>query len=344
MAMKSVFLASIATVIGSFVLVAPAMAQDAAAVPKKPVAAAQKAATTAAKAVAKPAAKAAVKTAAAKPAAAKPAAAKPAVAKAAVAKPAAAKVAAAKPAKPAVAGKPGTYVPAAVVLGAAVKPPAGLEGAAKQLRAAAAAKDAEAVAALVADEVTVVMGGLDLARGRTAQKVDAQGSAETIVRFLGDNAGGDGDIPKDLSGRERDRILFDRAFGLIVASIDDADWGRDPLVTGATCTHRGTQWKGEAVKGQGVGAVSGGIVEKPTPVRASADLKAKPVDTLQPGRLYLTADGAAAPAGWTAVRLPKGGSGFVRVEALSTPNRAGICFLPTAEGGWLMSAISGVGL
>jgi len=63
MAMKSVFLASIATVIGSFVLVAPAMSQDAAAVPKKPVAAAQKAAATAAKAVAKPAAKAAVKTA-----------------------------------------------------------------------------------------------------------------------------------------------------------------------------------------------------------------------------------------------------------------------------------------
>jgi len=317
MATKRALSAGLAAIVFATVFAATASAQGTPPPVKKVVAAAAKAKP---KAAAKPAAK----TATAKPATAKPAA-------------------KSKPAK-AAAAKPAPGGPLAVEVGKTLQPAPTLEATARRLREAAAARDVEGVAALVADDITVVSAGLDLGSGRSMQKFGPQETSEAIVRFLGANAGGGGDVPPGASAKDRDRILFDRAFTLIVTSIDEAEWGRDPLVTGGFCTYTGTRWNAAAVKTQARGAaVAGGLVDKPTPARATADPKARVVETLQPGRIHLLADGAAAAEGWKAVRLTKGGIGWVTAAALSTPNRSGICFLPTAEGGWLMSAISSVG-
>jgi hypothetical protein len=234
--------------------------------------------------------------------------------------------------------------PSAVEIGKTLQPAPALEATARRLREAAATRDVAGVAALVADELTVVSAGLDLSAGRSVQKVGPQETVEGTVRLLGANAGGGGDVPPGSSPKERDRLLFERAFTLIVTSIDEAEWGRDPLVPGGFCTYTGTRWNAAAVKAQAKGAaVAGGLVDRPTAVRAAADGKAKVVETLAPGRLHFLADGATAAEGWKAVRTSKGGIGWVPAAALSTPNRSGVCFLPTAEGEWLMSAISGVG-
>lgn len=323
----------LATLIGAALFASPVLAQTAPAAPAdpaKPVAAA-----------AKPAAKkavAAVKKAAtpAKPAAA----AKPAVAKAAAAKPGAAK-APAKPAAP--------VGPLGVVIGAAVTPPAALLDTANRLRAAALAKDPIGVVDLVADEVTIVTAGLDLTAGRKVQIASAMGGAEVVVRLLAENAPDGADLPPDATASERERLLRLRAYGFLADALDEPEWGRDPLVgASAVCTYRGAQWKADAVKAQTKGTPAAAVVvAKPTPARAAPDAKAKVVETLTPGRLWLLApipsDTRDAPVGWIAVKTSKGAVAHVAQASASTPNRVGVCFLPTAEGSWLLSAVSTVG-
>lgn len=239
------------------------------------------------------------------------------------------------------------YVPVAVEVAKAVTPAPDLLTFAKALRAAAAAKDVEAVGAMIADEVTAVSAAIDLGTPKSMKKEGPATDAAALIRIVGNNSGGDWDLPQGISAADADKIVFGFAFSHIVEAIDGAEWGRDPLVKGGFCTYRARSWNAEAVKKQateGSGGVSGGTVAKPTPVKAKPTPTAGAVETLQPGRLYLAADAVEAPDGWRVVRLPGGGVGYLAGQGLDSPNRSGICFLPNVEGGWLMSAVAGVGL
>jgi hypothetical protein len=342
--MKTIGTTMIATagvVLAAVLAAGPSAAQDAAGKP-----AATKPATAAAVKPVKPK-PAAAKPATAKPAAAKPAQAKPAAAKPAAAKPAAAKSAAvksatAKAAAPAAAPAAGSL---AVTVAPAIVPAADLLATAKRLRDAAAAKDGEAVAALIADEVTVVTMSIDLGSAPQVTKEGPYTAAADLLAVVG-RAAGVGDVAPGTPKAKIDERLQASAFDHIVASVDHADWGRDPRVKGGFCTHRGRTWNATAVKAaaKAGGAVEGGTVAKPIPARASAAAKAAVVATLAHGRLHLVASGTDAPAGWRAVRLATGKIGFVESAALTPPTTSGICFLPNVDGGWLMSAVSGVGL
>ena len=352
MAMTTAMVTRLAGVTLAAVLAAgPALAED-------PVG---KPATTAATTAAPAAAARPKKPAAAKPAkpakpgkpatAAKPTkpatAAKPA-AGAKTAKPAAA-AKTAEPAKPAVAAKPAGAVvgsgPLAVTVAPAIVPAPDLLAMAKTLRDAAAARDAEAVAALIADEVTVVAMSIDLASAPQVSKEGPYTAAADLLAVVGRNSGGGVDIPPDTPKAKVEERLRLLAFGHIVAAIDGADWGRDPRVKGGFCTYRGRSWNAAAVKAatKQTGAVTGGTVAKPTPARRAADSKAAVVATLAPGRLHFEASAVDAPTGWRAIRLSTGTIGFVETGALRVPTTSGICFLPNVDGGWLMSAVSGVG-
>lgn len=238
------------------------------------------------------------------------------------------------------------YVPVAVEVAKAVTPAPDLLTFAKSLRAAAAAKDVEAVAAMIADEVTVVSSAIDLGTPKSMKKEGPVTDPAALVRIVGNNSGGDWDLPKGVSAAEADKIVFGFAFSHIVEAIDGAEWGRDPLVKGGFCTYRARSWNAEAVKKQAMdgGGIGGGTVAKPTPVKAKPVVSAGVVETLQPGRLYLSADAVEAPDGWHVVRLPGGGVGYLGGGRLDAPTRSGICFLPNVDGGWLMSAVAGVGL
>lgn len=216
---------------------------------------------------------------------------------------------------------------------------------ARQLRDAAAAKDAAAVAALIADEVTVVVMPADLGSEPKVTKEGPYTAAADLVAVVGRNVGSDGDFPPGASKEKIDEIIQRRAFAHIVASIDGAEWGRDPRVKGGFCTYRGRIWSAAAVKtlAKGVTPATGGTVDRPTPVRVSGDARAAFVGTLAPGRLYLDATDAGSGNGWRAVRLPTGKVGYVEAEAWKPIARTGICFLPNVDGGWLMSAVAGIG-
>ena len=273
----------------------------------------------------------------------------PARAEVSVGKPAAAGKTGAVIGKPAApAKKPATKLDprgVAVVTAPAIVPAADLLATAKRLRDAAAAKDGEAVAALIADEVTVVSSSLDLAAAPSVTREGPYTEAADLLAVVGRNAGGGGDVPPGTPKAVVDERLQARAFAHIVASIDAADWGRDPRVKGGFCTHRGRTWNAAAVRilAKGPGAVTGGTVAKAVPVRTAGHSNAGFAGTLAPGLLYLEASEIESPEGWRAVRLPTGRVGFVEGDVLRTPTTSGICFLPNVDGGWLMSAVVGVG-
>ena len=243
------------------------------------------------------------------------------------------------------AAKPAQRDPLAVTIAPAIVPAPDLLATAKRLRDAAVAKDGEAVAALIADEVTVVSMSIDLASEPQVGKEGPYTAAADLLAVVGRNAGGDGDIPPGTPKPRAEELLRMRAFEHIVAAIDGADWGRDPRVKGGFCTYRGRIWSVAAVKAaaKGPGAATGGMVAKPTPARSAGNAKAAFVGTLAPGHLYLEASGTEAPDGWRAVRLSTGKVGFVETEAMRVPTTFGICFLPNVDGGWLMSSVTGVG-
>lgn len=329
--------------------VAPALAQDPVGEPATPAPAAASPAAKAAKPAApkpvarKPAAKPASpgaaesKRATPKPAAQKPAAPKPAASGPAARKPAAGKSPAAKPV--AVGGA------WAVTVAPAIVPAPDLLATAKQLRDAAAAKDPDAVAALIADDVTVVAMGIDLASAPRVTREGPYTAPADLLAVVGRNAGEAGDVPPGTPQAKLDERLRSIAFAHIVASIDRADWGRDPLVKGGFCTYRGRSWNVAALKAavKGTAAITGGTVDGATPVRRTADAEAPIVATLTPGQLYLDDGAAEAANGWRAVRSAKGRIGWVEGKALRAPQTSGICFLPNVDGGWLMSAVAGVG-
>jgi hypothetical protein len=302
-------------------------------------------------AAAKPAEIVPVKPKPAKPAAAKAAPAKPAPAKA-TAKPAAAKptpaapaasaaVAAAKPVSAKPAAKPAAKAPAtgALVqgLGRPVTPLPALLATAKAVREAAAAKDAEAVFALVADEVTFASSGITLGVARTVRKDGPFPDAPTALEAIG-LAFSEGEpvapagTPADPAAR---RIA--RAMAVMVATIGDPHWATDPMVPGAVCTAPGAKWDAAVAKRNGLAQVRGAFVLSDTVLRADRKASAKPVATLKPGTIVRADLGAGGD--WEKVTLPPDKLAWAPPKTLHPATPWGFCFLPTAEGDWLLSAV-----
>lgn len=235
------------------------------------------------------------------------------------------------------------YAPIPADIGKAVAPPNDLLIAAKVVRDAAAAGNAEAVFAMIADEVTLVQSGITVDAKRSIEKKGPFKDADEAFSAIGP-AYQEGDIVgmAKASGKALNlgALYATDTMRVIASSIDDADWGRDPLVKGGFCTYRGARWATAAAEKTGGTGSRGYFVAAPTKVFASADPGAATVATLKPGALYLQGFMDGLPEGWSAVRLPGGGVGAVPEKALRDPARWGICFLPNAEGGWLISAFA----
>lgn len=240
---------------------------------------------------------------------------------------------------PAVAKDTKPYAPIPVEIGLAVAPPNDLLIAAKVLRDAAEAGNGEAVYSMIADEVTMISAGITVNVGRTVEKkgpfVDAEAAAEAIGPAFQE-----GDLPSPGGKVDLGAVHLQRALDVIVQAIDGADWGRDPLVKGGFCTYRGARWDAKAGEKAGGSGSRAYWVGAPTKVFKSADPGAAVAATLKPGFLYLQGFMDGLPEGWLPVHLPGGGVGAVPEAALKNPVPWGICFLPSVEGGWLISAFS----
>lgn len=235
------------------------------------------------------------------------------------------------------------YAPIPAEIGKAVAPPNDLLIAAKVARDAAAARNGEAVFAMIADEVTLVNSGITADAPRSIEKKGPFKDADDAFSTIG-GMFQEGDIVAmaKASGKKLNlgTLYAEDTMRVIASSIDEADWGRDPLVKGGFCTYRAARWDPKASKAAGGGGSRGFWVEAPTKVYKSADPGAKPVATLKPGHLYLQGFMDGLPEEWNAVRLPGGGVGAVQEKALKNPTPWGICFLPNTDGGWLISAFA----
>lgn len=235
------------------------------------------------------------------------------------------------------------YAPIPVEIGKPVAPPNDLLIAAKVMRDAAAARDAEAVFAMIADEVTLVHAGITVTSKRSIEKKGPFRDADEAFSTIGP-AFQEGDIVgmAKASGKKPDlsALYADDTMRVIASSIDGAEWGRDPLVKGGFCTYRGARWDAEAGEKAGGSGSRGYWVAAPTKTFASAAPGAAARATLKPGFLYLEGFMDDLPEGWRAVRLPGGGVGAAPDAALKDPTPWGVCFLPNAAGGWLLSAFA----
>lgn len=225
-----------------------------------------------------------------------------------------------------------------VEIGRTIDPPADLLAFAADLAAAARAEDVEAVASVVADEVTMVRGNLDLAVPRTGIRTELSSTdAAEILRAIGIAAAGG--RPAEGDG---DRTFVAAGLVHVAASLEHPTWGRDPLVVGGFCTYRGFRWDAARVAelvGTGRSAF-GGRVAEPTPVRIRPRPDARSVETLRAGQLAILAENDDDPAGWRTIRLGDDGTGFVPEGALLPLAADGVCFLPDVAGGWLLAAVA----
>lgn len=236
----------------------------------------------------------------------------------------------------------GPYRPIPVEVGAAATPPDALAVAARVLRDAAAARNVEGVAAMMIERPLLVSSGLTVDTPRSVERKGPRRSARAALADLG-AAFREGDVVApgtaaiDLTELDLDGLLT-----MIVAAVDEARWGRDPLVGDALCTYRGARWK--PASAVGVAGSMGYRVDAPTAVHRSADPGAKTVATLKPGFLYLQGFVDDTVEGWRAIRLPTGGVGVVPEDEARTAVERGLCFTEVAPGDWRVSAFSAVGL
>jgi len=230
------------------------------------------------------------------------------------------------------------YRPLRVEAGAAVVPSADLTATVERLRAAAAAKDVDAVAALFAERLTFVVSGITVDTRRSIERRPAWTSATDELGEIaalheeGDRPARGAVVPPRPSATEV-------ALGVIVDLLDEADWGRDPLVPGALCTYRGARWSEREGRARAVGE-TGFWVDAPTEVRAAAGEEAKIVARLLPGRIYFQGFLEAPTDGWTGIRLPAGGVGAVPDAKLHPTRVGGLCFTAKKGGGWAVSAVA----
>jgi len=248
------------------------------------------------------------------------------------------------------------YEPPKIAPGDTVEPPADLVTDATALLAAARKKDAAAAGAYVAERVTTISHGLEIGRPPHVATEDLAGPPEKRVAPLGSHTGGDWDIPVTADGKTVDvgAFLAKMELDFIVESLTDGrPWGRDPAAAGAICTYAAPKLDRKAVAraAKTLGVESSGFRE---PLRA-VDLLAEPkagaavVARLEPGRLYAVDYDAGEPIGWSALHLPKGGSGFLAQppegeRTFTEPYVSGLCFAKSGAGPWRIVAQTSTGL
>lgn len=241
----------------------------------------------------------------------------------------------------AVSAEEAPYRPIPVVVGAAATPPNDLAIAARVLRDAAASRNVEGVGAMLVARPLLVSSGITVDTPRTVERKGPYRSARAALADLG-AAFREGDVLAPGAGLDLSELDLDGLLTMIVAAVDEAEWGRDPLVEGAVCTYRGGRWK--PASAEGVAGSMGYRVDAPTGVRRSADPGARTVATLKPGFLYLQGFVDDTVEGWRPIRLPTGGVGVVAEGELRAAGARGLCFTEVAPGDWRVSAFSAVGL
>lgn len=217
--------------------------------------------------------------------------------------------------------------------------PPGLLETAGRLRDAALAKDPDTVFALIADDVTFVSSGITLGVPRRMTKKTFL-EADAVLVEIG-IAFTEGEIALPAGRRvdpdDRKKATIATALATIADRIGDARWGRDPLVVGGYCTTPGAKWDAGAAEKAGLGGHRGVFVTRETKLHAEPATSARIVGKLSPDRIHVSDEGPRDD-GWT--RISTGGAeGWAPPKALHDAMPWGICFLPDAQGGWLMSAV-----
>ncbi|MCE1236993.1 MAG: hypothetical protein LWW93_11630 [Hyphomicrobiales bacterium] len=232
--------------------------------------------------------------------------------------------------------RPKPYSPLPATVGKPLKPSAELLETVARLRAAAAAGDVEAVFALVADEVTFVTTGITAAAPRNVEKVAMPQEIDAALEKIG-LAFTEGE-PEPRQGLKFDYRASRAATALrmIAEEAATADWASDPLVPGGWCTRPGAKWDAAAAEKAGLDDRSLFLLAA-AEARAEPKPEAKVLAKLAPAKLYRTS--GQKETDWTPVDLPDGRRAWLPPGAAKSAQPWGFCFLPTAEGGWLLATV-----
>ncbi|WP_417310253.1 hypothetical protein [Devosia sp.] len=234
------------------------------------------------------------------------------------------------------------YEPIALAPAVEVQAPPGLEAAAADLITAVEKDDVPAIAALIADTVLTVDGGLELGLPRFTETIGPFESAEDKLTELAWRTGGGVQMASSPDDKTPYAIYAERDF-IKYALTDGRVWGSDPMVPDAICTYgyRSFDVDGVAALAEHMGIYSSSFfyVDAPTPLHAEAEAGSETIFTLEPDRLYALDYETDALGYWIAVHLPEGGVGFLDYDVIDMqkPFAVGICFDET-DAGWQMVA------
>lgn len=247
---------------------------------------------------------------------------------------------------PALAGP--AYTPPKVSPAKLVEAPEDLRAHATELLKAVTAKDVAAMERWLAPRITTISGAIDLAYPRVKTLEKARENIAGQVAQLGQNTGGDWDIPPDV---DIGVFLTDMELTFISQSLTDGQaWGTDPMLKGAICTYAVGSYDPAEVKRVakklGIEGSSFVAVRKETEVLDAAKAGAKSIGQLQPGALYGMDYDTDTPTGWMAVHLPGGGIGFTASlgDDFDKPYASGLCFKQQKSGDWQVVAQAATGL
>ncbi len=233
--------------------------------------------------------------------------------------------------------------------------PADLRAQAGELLKAVRAKDTVAAERFVARMVRTISHSLEIASEPHVGSETAGDKPGARLVMLGSHTGGDWDVPQTADGKPVDigAFLTGMEFDFIEQSLTDGrPWGADPAAKGAICTYTAPSVDRPAVRraAKRLGVESSVFREPAETLTLLAEPRdgADAVATLSPGRLYAIDYDAGEPSGWSAIHLPKGGTGFVKVGAdgpsrLRDPYVSGLCFAAT-DGVWQIVAQTSTGL
>lgn len=240
---------------------------------------------------------------------------------------------------PAVADDARPYRAIPAEIGASVVPSDDLVAAAQKLVATAAAHDVAGVVAMMVERPLLVSSGITVGVQRQTAAKGPWGDAASALADIGSYYQ-EGDIVA--SGRSIDftELYVGNTLGVIVQSLVEPDWGRDPLVADAVCTYRGARWKAADGRATGSAESRGFWVERAIPARRSGDPTSAKLATLKPGRIYLEGSLHGLPEEMRGIRLPAGGVGAVEMTALRDATQWGICLRRIAPDDWRIVAFS----
>ncbi|ODT25810.1 MAG: hypothetical protein ABS35_11675 [Kaistia sp. SCN 65-12] len=240
------------------------------------------------------------------------------------------------------------YTPPKVSTAKTVEAPDDLRAAATELLQAVTAKDVDAIGKRLAPRIAIVTGTLDLSTARRTRLEGPWQSAKSQVADLGNNTGGDWDLPPDVDiGVFLTRMELD----FISQSLTDGQpWGTDAAVKGAICTYALGQVDPAAVRRAARALDTSGDnfvgVKREIELFDTMEAGGKPVGKVVPGLLYATDYDAETSTEWTAFHLPAGGVGFGRTSGddFDRPYASGLCFRQQASGEWAVVAQASTGL